>query len=400
MHKYIIISLISLILYTIYNINNNIEQFSISSRDWYDSCNNDYDCKLDFEDEYDPNGNSDCIKYLSCGCEESIYSPVSGQKVCMPNLKSTDPIYVINTNSAPGEPYEKKDLKQDEEFIGITDTGDGNFYENVKQWLINNPEWTPMTAYSPTLSTFPSRDLPTFYSSIHLTYNEARNEEGLTIRDYMNRDYNNQEYTVYEVDFMNPNKFSEGHQIGGTGDNDERCRSKNNINRCNSGLECMALQERYDLEYCVNTGELNQPCRPEYDARGRCEPRFTCDTSNNICVNAGEEFEPCIDTIGMRRGRYGCHDDTMSCEEVPGRYPGEVEERCIKTGLYHGRCRSQKYSNMFEVRRCDDEFRDGTPVVCRIKEDVDNPFRYPTCRKRKRNFSFSCASNPRAYHNL
>ena len=144
MYKYIIISLISLIsliLYKIYN-DNNIEQFSISSRDWYDSCNNDYECKLDFEGEYDPNGNSDCIKYLSCSCKNQ-----DGSKVCTPNLTNTDTIYVINTNSRLGEPYRKKNLKQDEDFIAMT----GNFHENVKQWLINNPEWALMTAYVPVI---------------------------------------------------------------------------------------------------------------------------------------------------------------------------------------------------------------------------------------------------------
>jgi hypothetical protein len=447
MYKYIIISLISLILYTIYN-NNNIEQFSISSRDWYDSCNNDYDCKLDFEYEYDPDGDSDCIKYLSCSCKENQ----DGNKVCTPNLTNTDTIYVINTNSRLGIPYEKIDLKLNREFIAMT----GTFYENVKQWLINNPEWALMTTYVPVLDTSYDFDnyqeLPFFYSSIHLTDYEARDENGMTIHDYMNRYYDNQNYTVSEVDL-------EGNNIGGNGDINERCRSKNNIDRCEPDLECMTLQDVFNIEYCVevgelnepcrpeddergrceprficdtsndicvnagelnehcrseddargrceprftcdtsndicvNAGELNEPCRPEDDARGRCEPRFICDTSNDICVNAGEEYEPCIDAIGMRGGQYGCHDNTMSCENVQGRYRGDVVKRCIITGSYHRRCRSQEYSELYpELRRCNDQFRDGIPVVCRFKEDRQNPPRYMTCRKRKRNLF--CASNP------
>ena len=415
MYKYIIISLISLILYTIYN--NNIEQFSISSRDWYDNCNNDYDCKLDFEYEYDPDGDSDCIKYLICSCKENQ----DGNKVCTPNLTNTDTIYVINTNSRLGIPYEKIDLKLNREFIAMT----GTFYENVKQWLINNPEWALMTTYVPVLDTSYDFDnyqeLPFFYSSIHLTDYEARDENGMTIHDYMNRYYNNQNYTVSEVDL-------EGNNIGGNGNINERCRSKNNIDRCEPDLECMTLQDVFNIEYCVevgelnepcrpeddergrceprficdtsndicvNAGELNEPCRPEGDARGRCEPRFTCDTSNDICINAGEEYEPCIDAIGMRGGQYGCHDNTMSCENVRGRYRGDVVKRCIITGSYHRRCRSQEYSELYpelELRRCNDQFRDGRPVVCRFKEDRQNPPRYMTCRKRKRNLF--CASNP------
>ena len=442
MYKYIIISLISLILYTIYN--NNIEQFSISSRDWYDNCNNDYDCKLDFEYEYDPNGDSDCIKYLSCSCKENQ----DGNKVCTPNLTNTYTIYVINTNSRLGIPYEKIDLKLNREFIAMT----GTFYENVKQWLINNPEWALMTAYVPVLSgNYDSEDfddyqeLPFFYSSIHLTDYEARNEEGMTIRDYMNR-YYNQDYIVYEVDYM------KGNDIGGTGDINKRCRSKNNIDRCEPDLECM--EDVHNIELCVNAGELNEPCRPEDDergrceprficdtsndicvnagelnepcrpegdargrceprftcdtsndicvnagelneacrseddARGRCEPRFTCDTSNDICINAGEEYEPCIDAIGMRGGQYGCHNNTMSCEDVwDDQHQPTGEKRCFITGFYHYRCRSQEYSDMYpqlELGRCNDEFRDGREVVCRYKEDRQNPPRYMTIyRKRK-----------------